>query len=64
MTVLALAVLGTVGTFAYSVMFGGYVFPSLPPIVKWRYDWKPAPNSDEARLYSDFLIGKDWLDGG
>jgi len=37
---------------------------SLPPVVKWRYDWKPAPNSDEARLYSDFLIGKDWLDGG
>jgi len=34
MTVLALAVLGTVGTFAYCVMFGGYVFPSLPPIVK------------------------------
>ena len=34
MAVLALATLGTVGTFAYSVMFGGYVFPSLPSIVK------------------------------
>jgi hypothetical protein len=33
MTVLALAVLATVGTFAYCVVFGGYVFPSLPPIV-------------------------------
>ena len=36
---------------------------SLPPVVTWRYDWKPQPNSDEARLYSDFLIAKDWLDG-
>jgi coproporphyrinogen III oxidase len=37
---------------------------SLPPVVKWRYDWKPAAGSDEARLYSDFLIAKDWLGGG
>ena len=34
---------------------------SMPPIVKWRYDWKPEVNSAEARLYSDFLIAKDWL---
>ena len=34
---------------------------SLPPLVKWRYDWKPAPGSPEARLYSDFLVAKDWL---
>ena len=32
MAVLALAVLA--GTFAYRAMFGGYVFPALPPIVK------------------------------
>ena len=37
---------------------------SLPPLVQWRYDWRPADGSDEARLYSDFLIAKDWLDGG
>ena len=36
---------------------------SLPPVVKWRYDWRPAAGSDEARLYADFLIAKDWLDG-
>ena len=36
---------------------------SLPPLVQWRYDWKPAPGTAEARLYSDFLIAKDWLDG-
>lgn len=34
---------------------------SMPPSVKWRYDWKPEANSAEAKLYSDFLIDKDWL---
>jgi coproporphyrinogen III oxidase len=37
------------------------ILMSMPPIVKWRYDWQPETNSPEARLYSDFLIGKDWL---
>jgi coproporphyrinogen III oxidase len=36
---------------------------SLPPLVKWRYDWKPAPGTREAELYSDFLVAKDWIDG-
>lgn len=34
---------------------------SMPPIVKWRYDWKPEASSAEAKLYSDFLIEKDWV---
>lgn len=34
---------------------------SMPPIVKWRYDWKPEAGSAEAKLYTDFLIEKDWL---
>ncbi|MFA6041328.1 MAG: oxygen-dependent coproporphyrinogen oxidase [Methylophilus sp.] len=34
---------------------------SMPPIVKWRYDWKPETASAEAKLYSDFLIDKDWI---
>jgi len=34
---------------------------SMPPIVKWRYDWKPEANSAEAKLYSDFLIERDWV---
>ena len=34
---------------------------SLPPIVKWRYDWRPEPGSAEAKLLSEFLTGKDWL---
>jgi len=33
---------------------------SLPPIAKWRYDWHPEPASPEARLYSDFLVARDW----
>lgn len=37
------------------------ILMSLPPIVKWRYDWKPEPGSVEDKLYTDFLIGKDWV---
>ncbi len=39
------------------------ILMSLPPVVKWRYDWRPEPGSPEALLTSDFLIGRDWLDG-
>jgi len=37
------------------------ILMSMPPIVKWRYDWQPEAGSPEARLYSDFLIDKNWL---
>jgi len=37
------------------------ILMSLPPVVKWRYDWKPEPGTPEARLYTDFLVAKDWL---
>ena len=37
------------------------ILMSLPPIVKWRYDWEPEAGTPEAALYSDFLVGKDWL---
>ena len=37
------------------------ILMSLPPIVKWRYDWQPEAGSEEAKLYTDFLIAKDWL---
>ena len=36
------------------------ILMSLPPVVKWRYDWHPQPGSEEARLYSDFLVPRDW----
>ena len=37
------------------------ILMSLPPVVKWRYDWQPEPGSPEARLYSDFLPPRDWI---
>lgn len=37
------------------------ILMSLPPLVKWRYDWRPEPGSPEARLYTEFLVAKDWL---
>jgi coproporphyrinogen III oxidase len=37
------------------------ILMSLPPRAEWRYDWKPAPGSPEARLYSDFLKPRDWV---
>jgi coproporphyrinogen III oxidase len=36
------------------------ILMSMPPVVKWRYDWRPEPGSPEARLYSDFLRPRDW----
>jgi coproporphyrinogen III oxidase len=37
------------------------ILMSLPPLVAWRYDWKPEPGSPEAKLYTDFLKPRDWL---
>ena len=37
------------------------ILMSLPPLVKWRYDWKPEPSSAEGKLYRDFLRARDWL---
>ena len=36
------------------------ILMSMPPIVKWRYDWHPEPGTPEARLYTDFLRPRDW----
>jgi coproporphyrinogen III oxidase len=38
------------------------ILMSLPPVVNWRYNWKPEPGSPEAGLYTDFLVEKDWAD--
>ena len=37
------------------------ILMSMPPIVKWRYDWHPEPGSPEAALYSDFLVARNWV---
>jgi len=40
------------------------ILMSMPPLAAWRYDWKPAPGTPEARLYSDFLRPRDWAGEG
>lgn len=37
------------------------ILMSLPPLVRWEYNYQPAPDSAEAALYRDFLPVKDWL---
>lgn len=37
------------------------ILMSLPPIVRWRYDWKPEDGSAEAALYKNFLVAKNWV---
>jgi coproporphyrinogen III oxidase len=37
------------------------ILMSLPPVVKWRYDWRPEPGTPEARLYDVFLVPRDWV---
>ncbi|MGD1984082.1 MAG: oxygen-dependent coproporphyrinogen oxidase [Chromatiaceae bacterium] len=37
------------------------ILMSLPPLVSWRYDWRPEPGSAEAELYDVFLKPRDWL---
>ena len=36
------------------------ILMSMPPVVKWRYDWQPEPGTPEASLYRDFLQPRDW----
>ncbi len=37
------------------------ILMSLPPLVRFEYDWHPEPGSSEARLYSEYLRPRDWL---
>lgn len=37
------------------------ILMSLPPLVRWEYNWQPAPGTPEALLYTDFLRPRDWL---
>jgi coproporphyrinogen III oxidase len=37
------------------------ILMSLPPRVRWDYDWQPEPGSPEERLYRDFLRPRDFL---
>jgi coproporphyrinogen III oxidase len=37
------------------------ILMSLPPLVRWEYDWKPEAGSPEAELYERFLKPRDWV---
>jgi coproporphyrinogen III oxidase len=37
------------------------ILMSLPPQVRWEYNWKPEAGSREAELYEYYLKPRDWL---
>ncbi len=37
------------------------ILMSLPPLVRWDYDWQPQPGSAEAQLYEQYLPPRDWV---
>ncbi len=37
------------------------ILMSLPPLVRWEYDWTPESGSAEAELYEKFLIHRAWV---
>lgn len=37
------------------------ILMSLPPRVRWEYDWRAEPGTPEAQLSSDYLRPRDWL---
>ncbi|OCQ51324.1 Coproporphyrinogen-III oxidase, aerobic [Photorhabdus australis subsp. thailandensis] len=37
------------------------ILMSMPPLVRWEYDYHPEPGSAEASLYTDFLPVKSWI---
>ncbi len=37
------------------------ILMSLPPLVRWEYNWQPDAGSAEAELYEKFLPHQDWL---
>ena len=37
------------------------ILMSLPPLVKWQYNWQPDTGTPEAELYEKFLVPKDWI---
>ena len=36
------------------------ILMSMPPLVKWRYNWQPEDGTPEAELYEKYLVAKDW----
>jgi coproporphyrinogen III oxidase len=40
------------------------ILMSMPPVVRWRYDWQPEAGTPEERLYTDFLRPREWAEEG
>ncbi|WP_136680700.1 oxygen-dependent coproporphyrinogen oxidase [Neptunomonas sp. XY-337] len=38
------------------------ILMSLPPEVRWSYDWQPEAGSEEAQLYDIYLKPQNWLE--
>lgn len=36
------------------------ILMSLPPLVRWQYDWQPEPGTPEAELYDKYLKIREW----
>ncbi|WP_018949198.1 oxygen-dependent coproporphyrinogen oxidase [Thioalkalivibrio sp. ALMg11] len=37
------------------------ILMSLPPLVRWEYNYQPEPGTPEAELYDRYLKPRDWL---
>lgn len=37
------------------------ILMSMPPRVRWEYNWRPEPGSEEFELYEKFLKPREWL---
>lgn len=37
------------------------ILMSMPPMVRWEYDWQPEAGSAEDELYTKYLIDRDWV---
>jgi coproporphyrinogen III oxidase len=37
------------------------ILMSLPPLVRWEYDWQPEPGTAEAELYEVYLQSQAWV---
>lgn len=37
------------------------ILMSMPPLVKWQYNWQPEQDSDEEVLYTKFLTSREWV---
>jgi coproporphyrinogen III oxidase len=38
------------------------ILMSLPPLVRWQYNWRPTAGSEEARFYEKYLKPRDWVE--